>query len=157
MILDQSALNARRCSGSSICSLLILCGCVLLGGSGCKTQGLPASGIADAQQAYDQALELVEQGDFAGAMPLIDQAVQSPALDVDQYTQAVLVRAQCFADAGDIDSAKSDIAEAEMGAPIDAQLHYTKALVFHKAGQTSEAKKELAKARKLDRSIKSPW
>ena len=117
---------------------------------------MPESSVADAETAVDQAREAIKTGGFQTALPLLDQAIESPGLNADLYADAVAMRAVCHASAGDLEQARTDLQEAEMGAPNEALLHFAKGMVLDKEGKASEAKREFSAAKKLDPDLKKP-
>lgn len=134
---------------------LIVLGSVLLA-LGCSSE-ISADIVQDSQAALDKArVMLAEGGSAAEALPLLDAAVMDPGLDADQYVEAVLLRARCYAETGELDKAEADVQEAEMGDPSEALLHFTKAIVYDRQGKAKESKKEFAIARRLDPSLKMP-
>lgn len=128
----------------------------LVGLLGCSSQDVDSNQIADAQQGYDDALELMESGSYAEALPILDQVLADPGLDPDQAATALLMRAVCKADAGDTDAAEADIQEAEMGGPPEGWLNFAKAALAEKNGDASTAKKLYSKARRLNPALKKP-
>ncbi|HBE72072.1 MAG TPA: hypothetical protein DDW52_28375 [Planctomycetaceae bacterium] len=129
---------------------------ILLGLFGCSSQDVDSNQIANAQQGYDDASELVESGSYAEALPILDQVLADPGLDPDQAATALLMRAVCYAESGDTAAAEADIQEAEMGGPPDGWLNFAKAAVAEKNGDASAAKKLYSKARRLNPALKKP-
>ncbi len=122
---------------------------------GCS-KSIPTKSIASVQSALDEAKQKVQSGDSAGALPLIEEAINGVGLDPDQYVEAVLIRARCYAETGDLEKAEADLQEAELGDPNEALMHFTRAIVLDKQGQASQAKKEFAAAKRLDPSLVAP-
>ena len=135
---------------------LVVVICAMLVGCGGKSQEVAKNTIASAEEAYDKAIELMDAGDTAGALPHLDAAIAEDGLNVDLYTQAVLYRAQCYAAAGELEKAEADLQEAEMGAYDDALFHLSRGIVFAAQGKKAEAAKEYSSARKYDPDIKIP-
>lgn len=123
---------------------------------GCGGNQVPADSVATAQSALDEAEELIVSGQAAEALPLLQTAVSTSGLDVDQYVEAVLLRAQCYAATGELEKAQADLDEAEQGAPNPALWHFTRAIVFDAQGDAAAAKKEFARAKRLDPKLKMP-
>ena len=115
---------------------------------------MPAASVADTESALDQAKTMVESGDMQGALPLLTTAIEDPGLGPDLYGEAVLLRARCYAETGEIEKAEADLAEAEQGASNEGLMHLVRGIVFQKQGKNSEAKKEFAAARKIDPKLK---
>ncbi|MCR9296655.1 MAG: tetratricopeptide repeat protein [bacterium] len=132
----------------------------LLAGLTCLLAGcgdsVPSTEIASAQEAFDQAQERMSADDTAAALPLLDQAIAGVGLDAEQYGTAVLWRAQCHAESGNLEQAEADLAEAEQGPVDEALLFFTRGVVFTAQGNEAEARKAFAQARKLDPSLKTP-
>ena len=123
---------------------------------GCSSQ-IASDVVQSSQASLDQAKSLVVKGGSSSeALTLLDSAILDPGLDADQYVEAVLLRARCYADAGEFEKAEADLEEAELGDPGEALLHFTKAIVYDKQGKAKESKKEFAIARRLDSSLKMP-
>ncbi len=115
----------------------------------------PAS-IESAQIALDEARSKIASAEFASALPLLDQAISDVGLEVDQYTEAVLLRSQCYSYAEKFELAQDDIDEAELGAPDEGLLHLTKSILLAKQGKTAESKRELKIAKRINPNAKLP-
>lgn len=134
--------------------VLVLVCCLSL--VGCSTQEIASERIAGAQKAYDSAREQIDSGDYGSALPLLKDAIDDFGLDPDQLSTALLYRSICYSQTGDVDSAASDISEAEMGSPPDALIMYAKAILLDKKGDSAAAAKLFSSARRLDSSLKKP-
>lgn len=121
----------------------------------CGTRTSPGL-IASSQSNFDKAVELFSEGNYTVALPLFDECISAGALDPDQYAESLLLRAQCRALSGEIALAEEDIEAASQGAPSDALVHYTKAILYHAQGKTKESKEFFARASRLNSSLKAP-
>ncbi len=129
---------------------------VLLVLAGCGSGETASATLQSAQAAFDQAQELVESGDMPGALKQLEQAIAGPGLDADQYTAALLLRARCYCASDQLDRAAADVAEAELGSPDEALLHWTRGVLFAKQGKSKASKNEFSLAKKLDPSLRIP-
>lgn len=124
--------------------------------TGCSSELAPDV-VQNSQEALDKARAMIsENGTSEETLALLESAVVDPGLDADQYVEAVLLRARCYAESGDLEKAEADVQEAELGDPGEALLHFTKAIVYDRQGKAKESKKEFAIARRLDSSLKMP-
>lgn len=128
---------------------------VVLAIGGCSSEVAPAT-IASSQAAFEEAKQLAASGSYAAGLPLIEQALAGTGLNADQYASALLVRAQCLADAGEFEKADADLNEAQMGDPDPAFFQLSKGIVLSKQGKEAEAKKAFAMAKRLDSKIQIP-
>lgn len=134
----------------------ILLAVLLVVACGCSKPQVGEEDTASAEGNLVAAQTALESGDYASALPKLTAAIESPALNVDQYVEALLLRAQCYISTGEVRNAEADIAEAEQGASDGALLNYTKALLYYKRGNTGAGNKAFSAARKIDPSLKKP-
>jgi Tfp pilus assembly protein PilF len=123
--------------------------------AGCGSS-VPSQDIASAQQAMDEATTKLEAGDEAAAIPLLTQAIDGIGLDADQYARALLLRAQCYAQTGDVELAEADLADAEQGPTDEGLLFFTKGIVFQAQGKKSDASKAFSRAKRIDPGFEIP-
>ncbi len=131
-------------------TLLILLSAVL---AGCQSGMAPAQ-IQTAQVSFDKALEFESNGNSAEALTAIEEALKTGGLNPDLLGQAYLLRSRCKSRSGDAAGAEADLALAEQGSPSDALFSWTKGVLHEAKGETSQAKSEFAKAKKLDPTLK---
>ncbi len=156
--LNWTVISASFCTASRPSSaIFVLASIAVAIVVGSSSSSLPARQVAQAQSSLDLAAANLASGDFEGANTQINAAINEPGLDADQYCEALLIRAQCLAESGDLDAAEKDLAEAEMGAPSEVKLLLARAFVLHRKGERAAASKEFARAKRLDSSLKSPW
>jgi len=126
----------------------------------CQTLGCGSRVTVDdnrsSQVAFDEALNLVDSGSYAQALPLLDKAIASGGLSADFFATALLLRSRCHCDAGDLEKAKADLEHADQGSPSPAQLQLTKGFLLAKQGKKTEADAAFKAAKKVDPSIKLP-
>ncbi|MCA9129757.1 MAG: hypothetical protein KDB22_21875 [Planctomycetales bacterium] len=122
--------------------------------AGCSRQ-MSSQTVAVAQDALNEAGQLLADGDAGGALSKIESALAG-GLDADQAAQALLVRARCYAHQGDFEKAAADIEQALMGAPDEAMVQLTRGVLEQKQGNSSAAKKHFSAAKRLDPSIVIP-
>ncbi len=128
---------------------LFLVGCIVgCGGS------LSETDIRTAQDSLEEAKTLAKAGSPAEALPKIETALEAGGLDPDQYAEALLYRAWCHADTGNLEQAKSDFSEAEQGAPAPGLMHFARGVILEAEGDKKAAGREFSKAKKLDPSLK---
>ncbi len=135
-----------------IASMLGLC---LLVTASCSSQQAP-NVIAASQLDLSRAAELLSEGKYAEALPMLDASILGGGLDPDQYAQALLLRSQCRALSGEHGLAEEDLAAAEQGAPSEAMVEFTKGILFHTQGKSRESKAAFARAARLDSNLKTP-
>lgn len=126
---------------------------MIVGCSGGTSEALVESREA-AQRAYGEALEKVAQKDFAGAKPLLDQAIEAKVLRGDVLAEAYVNRAVCSAATGDFAAAHADLDEMEKGAPNLDEIFAARSYVLQKQGKTREAKQAWTQARRFNRYVK---
>ena len=133
----------------TFCALL-----ALLLSVGCSS-GTTATDVVTAQNALEQGFDFVRANNVGEALPLLDQAIETGGLNPDQFAEAMMLRAWCHAKIGDLEKAKQDQTEAEMGSPSPGLICFVNAAILEQEGDTKQAARELAKAIKLDPSLKS--
>ncbi len=150
-VFHSQMLPSRAFSGALYLCLAVfasvLCGC---------GNEVSSDSIAESQDLLDQSKQLVADGDRSAALPLLETALEQTGLNVDQYAEALLYRAQCYAEAGQLEQANADLQEAEMGAPDPALMMHSKGVVLSAEGKDSEAKKAFSQAKRLDKSLNLP-
>lgn len=135
---------------------VVICSVCLMTTLGCGgPKGDPAS-IASGEASYTEARTMVLDGNYEAALPKLDAALAGSGLGADLYVESLLLRAQCHAMTGKLEQAEADLAQAENGSPSEAMLELTKGVILEKQGKSSESKAALAKAKRLDPSLKLP-
>jgi tetratricopeptide (TPR) repeat protein len=129
--------------------LFAVCFTVALLGCGNRLTPPPT---ADAYKNYNAALESMKSKDWKKAGEGFSFCVEKGGLNADLYTDALVRRAICLAQTGDIPAANADLDKAERAADL-APVYSARALVLKKAGKTSEATAMLAKAKKLNAKV----
>ncbi len=108
------------------------------------------------QVSFDEATQCIDLGNYAQALPLLDNAIVSGGLSADSYADALLLRARRYCNAGDLEKAEADIRHAEQGSPNPAKFQVAKGTLLSKQGKKSEADIAFKAAKKIDPSIKLP-
>jgi Flp pilus assembly protein TadD len=135
---------------------VLVCSMVFAPSIGCGgPKGDPVS-VANSEASYTEAKTLVLDGSYEVALPKLEAAIAGGGLGPDLYVEALLLRAQCYAMAGQLEQAEADMAKAEQGSPSEAMKELTKGVVLGKQGKSAESKAALAKAKKLDPTLKLP-
>lgn len=122
---------------------------------GCSNQ-VPADSIKRGQIAFDEAIQLLGAGKHADAKLLLDQSIASGGLAADQLAEALLYRAQCHAEEGNMDLAQKDLEHAEQGSPNQARYLVVKGSLLRKQGKKAESDAAFREAKRNDKSIKLP-
>ncbi len=136
--------------------LLVVVAAVSLCCTSCSNQQTPPQSVADAQTAFDQAVQAFEGGQYAEALNGFNTALETPGLAPDLAASALLKRAVCLADSGNFDAALRDLHEAEQGPCPTDQVHVARGLVLRKQGQTAAAQAEFQQAKKLNPHVELP-
>lgn len=118
-------------------------------------KGDPVS-VASSEGGYTEAKTMVLEGNYEAALPELEAAIAGGGLSPDLYTESLLLRAQCYAMTGQLEQAEADMSKAEQGSPSDAMMELTKGIILDKQGKSAESKAALAKAKRLDPSLKLP-
>ena len=132
--------------------VLLLLGCLVLG---CE-KTISETDSRSSQVSLDQAIAFIDSGSYSSALPLLDASIASGGLSADQYADALLLRACCHTDSGDLEKAEADLTLVEQGAPNPAKFQLTKGMLLTKQGKKSEAAAAFKLAKQLDPSIKIP-
>lgn len=122
---------------------------------GCSDQ-VPADSIKRGQVAFDEAIQLLSAGKHADAKLLLDQSIESGGLAADQLAEALLCRAQCHAEEGNMELALKDLEHAEQGSPNQARYLVVKGSLLRKQGKKAESDAAFREAKRIDKSIKLP-
>ncbi len=109
-----------------------------------------------AQMSFDEAVPLVDSGDYKQALPLLEKSISAGGLSADMYAVALLLRSRCYSETGDVEKAQADLDHAEQGSPNAAQLLLAKGTLLAKRGKKAEADAAFKAAKKADPSIKTP-
>jgi predicted Zn-dependent protease len=132
------------------------CSLALVSFIGCGgPKGDPVS-VANSEAGYTEAKTMVLDGSYEPALPKLEAAIAGGGLGPDLYVEALLLRAQCYAMTGKLEQAEADMAKAEQGSPSEAMMELTKGIVLEKQGKSGESKAALAKAKRLDPTLKLP-
>jgi tetratricopeptide (TPR) repeat protein len=111
---------------------LVLCSC--MGGSRVEQR-------ADAGAAFDAGIQAADAGNHQAAVEQLTVAIEEGAISPDFYVEALLRRAECQTQLGNLDAALADLAAAEPGAPDLQRLHEMRAYIYRKQGNRVEAGK----------------
>lgn len=129
---------------------------VLIPGVGCGgPKGDPVS-VANSEAGYTEAKTMVLDGSYEPALPKLEAAISGGGLGPDLYVEALLLRAQCYAMTGKLELAEADMTKAEQGSPSEALMELTKGVILEKQGKSAESKAAMAKAKRLDPTLKLP-
>ena len=120
---------------------------------GCSSQVAPDK-RANAETAYGEAIEALEQHDYGLAKTRLTEALEAGGLRADQLIDAYIQRAVCLARLGEFEAAHADLDAAAQG-PADMDVVYAaRSFVFAKEGRASEAAAKLNQARAINPQIK---
>ncbi len=131
------------------------CGMLGCGMLGCGSQ-VRENDNRTAQMSFDEAVPLVDSGNYKQALPLLEKSISAGGLSADMYALALLLRSRCHSEMGDIEKAQADLDHAEQGSPNAAQLLLGKGTLLAKQGKKAEADAAFKAAKKADPSIKIP-
>lgn len=106
---------------------------------GCGDRGMPGSSIELRQQQFDDGLRKYQLNDYSTAKAEFDKALSGGGLSADQYSDALLMRAECSIHLGDVTTAQKDIEIAEKAATDTARLNMVKGLLARKNGDAAGA------------------
>ena len=109
-----------------------------------------------AQMSFDEAVPLIDAGNYQQALPLLEKSIAVGGLSADIYAVALLLRSRCYSDKGDIAKAQADLNHAEQGSPNIAQLLLAKGTLLAKQGKQAESDIAFKAAKKADPSIILP-
>ena len=109
-----------------------------------------------AQMSFDEAVPLIDAGNYQQALPLLEKSIAVGGLSADIYAVALLLRSRCYSDKGDIAKAQADLNHAEQGSPNIAQLLLAKGTLLAKQGKQAESDTAFKAAKKADPSIILP-
>lgn len=146
----HSLYGSPQCRGLWICRLWLL-GTLFSLGCG---QALPEQQFRDSQLGFEQALTLEFESKHADALAEIDKVITQGGLNADQLAEAYLLRARCKFSMDDLAGGEADLETAERGSPNPGVFHWTRGVYLQKQGKTSQAKAEIAKAKKIDPQLK---
>jgi tetratricopeptide (TPR) repeat protein len=125
-------------------------------GLGCSNSGIPSATVESSQAKFDQAQSLVSIKDYAGALPLLDEAISKGGLDADFALSSLVMRAKCNIELGKLPEALADIESAAVGADDLSVIHGLRYSYWLKAGDPSKAQAELQMARQLNPQFSVP-
>lgn len=112
--------------------------------------------IQSSEVGLQESIKLIEGKQCSQALPILEKCINDGGLNADLLSIALLQRARCHIDAGNLEAATQDLERAEQGTAPPDQLSLTKGLLLRKQGKTSEANAEFAKAKKISPKLKIP-
>ncbi len=104
-----------------------------------------AEEVVEERSAFDRALDFVAQSNYAGAMPLLQQATEEEPENVEAYYQLGKVALE----AGIPDVAEESLKRAAGLDPTKPGIHFHLARIYDDEGQKAEALQELEKELEL--------
>jgi hypothetical protein len=107
-----------------------------------------------AQAAYVEAKSAFDARDYAAAEQKFSAAIDLRGLGADDYCDALIRRAACWGVAGKYDEALASLHELEAGGGPTDLINVARAFVLKKQGKAGEAALALARARRINRTIK---
>jgi tetratricopeptide (TPR) repeat protein len=123
---------------------------------GCSSSAIPSSVVESSQSKFDQAQSLLALKDYAGALPLLDEAIANGGLDADFAFDSIVSRARCYIELGKLPEALADIDSAAAGATDMAIIHGLRYQYWMKSGESAKAQAELRLAQKMNPSFRVP-
>lgn len=100
---------------------------------------MPGSAIEVKQQHFDEGQRKYQLNDYSAAKPELDKALAGGGLSADQYSDALLMRAECCIHLGDVATAQQDLVIADQSATDTARLNMVKGLLARKNGDAAGA------------------
>jgi len=117
---------------------------------------MPAETVESSQAKFDQAQSLLNVKDFAGALPLLDEAFAAGGLDADFAVNSFVLRAKCNLELGKLPEALADIESAAVGASDLSVIHGLRSSYWMKSGDTAKAQVELQLAQQINPGFRLP-
>lgn len=132
--------------------LLVWLAC--LAAVGCGGANVDESSRQTGAEAFAAATEEFDQRSYAPAAEHFGVAIQKGGLNSDQFAEALVKRAVCWAAEGKAPEALEELDKLEANAPNLDQVFAARSFVLKKQGKPGEANAALAKARQFNRSVK---
>jgi tetratricopeptide (TPR) repeat protein len=126
------------------------CTCLLLG---CGTDE-SVDQRQQGSQAFVAGNEAFAQRKFTEAVEALTKAIESGALPVDSYCEAMVKRTIAYAQLGQFEQALADLDKLAQGTPDMASVHAARSFIFRKQGKAAEADREFALARRYNPDVK---
>ena len=123
---------------------------------GCSSAGMPPEVLESSQSNFDQAQSFISVKDFAGALPLLDEAIAKGGLNADFAVSSLVMRATCNLELGKLPEALADIESAADGANDMSVIHGLRYRYWMKSGDPSKAQAELRLAQQINPSFRTP-
>ncbi len=123
---------------------------------GCSGSGIPSAVVESSQSKFDQAQALLNVKDFAGALPLLEQAIANGGLDADFAFESMVARARCYIELGKLPEALAEIENISAGAADMTVIHGLRYQYWMKSGDSAKAQSELQLAQKINPNFRIP-
>lgn len=118
---------------------------------GCSS---PAEKLEDVRLAssvaFNEATTAFNARDYTKAEAAFNVSLQPGGLMSDQYCEAVVKRAVCFAANGKVEAALTELDELGLAASNLDAVHAARSYIFTKQGKVADSRAAFAKARRLN-------
>lgn len=129
---------------------------VLVTLAGCSKTQMPASQLRNAETAYSEAVEALQNNDYASALEWFNAAIEETGLNPDLYADALLRSAECHIELGNLDEATAVLDSLEANAPELDQLYLVRCKLYAKQGDSAKARAAFDAARAINPAAEPP-
>jgi outer membrane protein assembly factor BamD (BamD/ComL family) len=136
--------------------LLVAVLVALVGIFGCGSSGIDPKQLQGTLNELSQARTLYDNGDLAGATPLLASAINSGLLPIELLGEALVMKVTADIKSGNLDQATGDIDLYESAVSDIATTHALRYFYYLKKGDTSKAQTELRLAQQVNPLVKIP-
>lgn len=109
----------------------------------------------DAHAAFAAGEQALAAGDYAQAFSELSSAVEAGGLNPDAFAAAELQIALALGGLDRYAEAYEKLDRLEAGAPNVDEVHAARSAILTREGKTAEAQAELAKARQINRAVRT--
>jgi tetratricopeptide (TPR) repeat protein len=123
---------------------------------GCGKTQMPASQLRNAETAYSEAVDALQEKDYATALERFNAAIDEGGLNPDMFADALLRSAECHIELGNLEDAAGVLDSLEANAPELDQFHLVRCKLYSKQGDIAKARAAFQAAREINPTVELP-
>jgi len=124
--------------------------------AGCGRGLAPAAQLRTSEAAYTEAMEALEEKDYATALERFEAAIQEAGLNADLFAEALLRSAECHVELGNLDAATEVLESLADHAPDMDRYHLVCCKLYLKQGDSAKARAAYEAARQINPAAEPP-
>ena len=129
---------------------------VMIALAGCGKSQIAPVRLQNAESAYSDAKEALEEKDYATALERFSTAIEEAGLNPDLLADAMLRTAECHIELGNLNDAAEVLESLADRAPEMDQYHLVCCRLYAKQGDSAKARAAYDAAREINPSVEPP-